>query len=97
MGLRSPDGLSTHARRRMQQRGITPDALDCLLEYGREAHDHCGHVTLYFDKAARRRLERDFGAENPKRVEEVRRLYAVLARDGEVVTVGHRYRRINRI
>jgi hypothetical protein len=34
--------LTSHARVRMQQRGIPPAALDVLLEYGREAHDHRG-------------------------------------------------------
>ena len=36
--------LTTHARVRMQQRGIPEAALDVLLEYGREAHDHHGAV-----------------------------------------------------
>ncbi len=30
--------LTTHARVRMQQRGIPPAALGVLLDYGREAH-----------------------------------------------------------
>jgi hypothetical protein len=80
----------------MQQRGITPAALDCLLEYGREAHDHNGAVTLYFDKAARQRAARIAGTDARKRIAQFARLYAVLGRCGEIVTVGHRYRRINR-
>jgi hypothetical protein len=91
------EGLSRHARARMQQRGITPGALSCLLDYGREAHDHTGHVTVYFDKAARRRLERDADAETRKQLAQLARLYAVLGGHGEIVTVGHRYRRINRL
>lgn len=90
------EGLSAHARARMQQRGITPEALSYLLEYGREVHDHHGNVTLYFDKAARQRLERDAGDETRKQVGQLTRLYAMLASDGEIVTVGHRYRRIIR-
>lgn len=31
--------LTTHARVRMQQRGIPPAALEALLEYGAERHD----------------------------------------------------------
>lgn len=34
--------LTAHARVRMQQRGIPPAALDVLLDWGREAHDHRG-------------------------------------------------------
>lgn len=91
------EGVSRHARARMQQRGIRPEALSCLLQYGREAHDHTGHVMIYFDKAARRRLERDADAETRKQIVQLARLYAVLGGDGEIVTVGHRYRRINRL
>ena len=86
--------LTRHAQARMQQRAIRADALDCLLEFGREAFDHRGGVVLYFDKAARRRLLRsDPGA---KEVERLARCYAVLSAGGEVLTVGHRYRRIGK-
>ena len=79
----------------MQQRAIRADALECLLEFGREAFDHHGAVILYFDKAARRRLLRsDPGA---KELERLARCYAVLSTEGEVLTVGHRSRRINRV
>lgn len=86
--------LSTHARTRMQQRGIASDALEMLFSYGREAHDHHGAVILYMDKAAQKRL-----AAASRASSEVRRLaglYAVLSRHGQVITVGHRTRRINR-
>jgi hypothetical protein len=78
----------------MQQRGIGPDALDALFSYGREAYDHHGAVILYMDKAAQKRL-----AESSRGRSEVRRLaglYAVLSRHGQVLTVGHRTRRIPR-
>ncbi len=86
--------VTSHARARMQQRGIAADALDLLFAYGREAHDHHGAVILYMDKAAQKRLEAASRAKS-----EVRRLaglYAVLSRHGQVITVGHRTRRINR-
>jgi len=78
--------LTAHARARMQQRGIAPEALEELLDLGRETFDHRGHATiLYFGAEARRRLGR-------RRA----RLYAVLSHDGEVITVGWRRRRIAR-
>ena len=86
--------FTRHAQARMQQRAIRADALEHLLEFGREAFDHHGAVILYFDKAARRRLLRaDPGA---KDLERLARCYAVLSSAGEVLTVGHRNRRINR-
>jgi len=86
--------LTHHARARMQQRGIGPEALECLLECGREAFDHRGGVILYLDKAARRRIAREEGRA-PAAAERLD-LYAVLGDDGRVRTVGHRYRRIPR-
>ena len=48
--------VTRHTQARMRQRAIRVDALERLLEFGREAFDHRGGVVLYFDKAARRRL-----------------------------------------
>lgn len=87
--------LSRHALARMQQRGIAADALDCLFDYGRELHDHRGGVVLFFDKAARRRLERDAPPSERARLARITKTYAVMSR-GEVVTVGHRWRRLSR-
>ena len=86
--------VTRHAQARMQQRGIRADAVEALLEYGREAFDHRGGVVLYFDKAARRRLAR--AAREVKDLEKLARCYAVISTDGAVLTVGHRYRRINK-
>lgn len=87
--------LTGHARARMQQRCIRADALDCLLEFGREAFDHRGHaVILYFDKKSRRRLAR--AEPGRKDFERLARCYAVVSREGAVITVGHRRRRIGR-
>lgn len=82
-------------RLRMQLRGIHPRR-ERQFELG--SFDHRGHVVLYFDKAARRRLARAAkkGFEARGSLERVGRCYAVLSREGAVVTVGHRFRRINR-
>jgi len=87
--------LTRHAQVRMQQRAIRAEALEGLLEFGREAFDHRGHaVILYFDKKARRRLEH--AEPGIKDVNHLARCYAVLSREGAVLTVGHRYRKIRR-
>lgn len=46
--------LTSHARIRMQQRGIPPAALEVLLDYGRESHDHRGCRVVAFDTVGRR-------------------------------------------
>lgn len=87
--------LTAHARARMQQRGIEAEALELLLSYGREAYDHHGAVLLYMDKAAQRRLAAASQAKSMER--RLAGLYAVLSLHGQVITVGHRTRRINRV
>lgn len=87
--------LTPHARSRMQQRGIRPEALEALLDFGRTAHVDRAREIVFFDKAARARLAR----QNPaaaREAERLRRTYAIVGSDGAVITVGHRYRRIPR-
>ena len=88
--------LSRHAQARMQQRGISTELLGLLAVYGARAHDHHGGQLRFFDKAARRRLRQAAGEAAWRRVESKLDVYAVIAQDGCVVTVGHRDRRIAR-
>ena len=87
--------LSRHAQARMQQRGIVASAIDSLLEFGREHHDHRGAVVVMLDRAAKRRIAR-FGAARGGQLDALRGLYAVVTSDGCVCTVGHRTRRLRR-
>jgi hypothetical protein len=88
--------LTHHARARLQQRGIPAPALEVLLEFGREEHDHRDSCVVYSDHHARGTLRRAFDRDTYKRIEHHFDAYAVVAGDGEIVTVGHRCRRINR-
>jgi hypothetical protein len=87
--------LSRHARARMQRRGIARSAVDCLLDFGREHHDHHGAVVLMLDRATTRRLARR-GIARGAELDALRGLYAVVGCDGRVCTVGHRTRRLRR-
>ena len=87
--------ISDHARIRMQQRGIPPLILEWLNEYGHPVFDHHGGKILYFDKVARKRLSHDKGRTAIRRLHEYLDSYAVLsAKNGEVITVGRRYKKI---
>lgn len=90
------ESLTQHATCRMQQRGIKQETLEILLLKGAREHDHCGGTILYFDKAARRRLHQQFGSDRYRKIERQLDAYAVVARNGSIVTVGHRTKRINR-
>jgi hypothetical protein len=88
--------MTRHAEVRMQQRGITPSALESLLDYGSQAHDHRGATIVYFDKRSRSRLLRGSGRAAYRVMEKQLNAYAVVGRDGSVVTVGRRDRRLPR-
>jgi hypothetical protein len=88
------DLLTPHARARMQQRGIRPEMLEALLDYGREVHVAGGRDLVFFDKRARARLA-TAGIVRDAQAERLCKSYAVLS-SCIVITVGHRYRRIPR-
>ena len=88
--------MTRHAQARLQQRGIPPDVVENLLDFGHEAHDHHGSRIVFFDHRARQQLLRQVGPESYKRIESHLDAYAVIADSGRIITVGHRTRRINR-
>lgn len=88
--------LSPHAQTRMQQRGISAAALDALLEFGRMDHLSRDKDIVFFDKKARARLAKG-DSKVARKAERFFRTYAILGGNGLVITVGHRYRRIQRI
>jgi hypothetical protein len=84
--------LTQHARIRMQQRGMSAAAVEDLLAFGREVHDHHGATIVYLDKRARARIA-------PQQIFKGKRLdlYAMVGSDGLIKTVGHRFQRIRRV
>lgn len=88
--------LTPHAKIRLQQRGIPPAALENLLDYGRCWHDHHGATIVYFDHQARNALRRRTDPTAFRGIERYLDTYAVVAPEGDIVTVGHRTRSIRR-
>jgi hypothetical protein len=90
------DFLTPHARVRMQQRGIRPQALEALLDFGRVRFLHQGgREVVFFDKKAKARLAR-VDPHAAREAEKLTRTYAIMGSNGVVITVGHRYRRVER-
>lgn len=85
-----------HARVRMQQRGIDAAKLDLLMAYGSASHDHHGHVLLHMDRRAVIAALKERGDAAAALLDDARGIYAVVGKDGLIVTVGHRYRRLRR-
>lgn len=88
--------FSNHAVAQMQQRAISETTIDYLIEWGRKAYDHKGAVIRFFDKSSRAQLVRHLGQQRTKQLEHQLDAYVVVSTEGNVITVGHRYKRINR-
>lgn len=87
--------LTRHAQIRSQQRAIPGLVLDLLLQFGASENTGDGVSRMFFDKAARRRVHAYAGSLAPM-LDEHLDLYAVVAPDSTVITVGHRFERIRR-
>lgn len=86
--------LSRHAQVRIQQRGIPANFVEILHDFGRHQHDRRNGIILSFDHRARKRLRRMFGSQEYRRLEPYLDTYAVMALNGEIITVGHRHKRV---
>jgi hypothetical protein len=87
---------STHAKRRMQQRGIPPLVMNWLMQFGQMRYDHHGGILYYFDRRSRRQLEREVGSKVVARLSEFLDAYVVSSVcDETIITVGHRCKRFN--
>ena len=85
--------ITKHARQRMQQRGIPFEALDVILDFGREIHDHRGCTVVSIDKPARKRIARELGRDRYRKLEKWLGTYVVVGADDAIVTVAHRHGR----
>ena len=88
-------GESRHAQSRVQQRAIPRLMVDWLLQFGAEVPDTRGCTIRYFDKCAKRRLERAYGREPVRRLSDKLSCYLV-EKNGTVITAGHRIKRVRR-
>ncbi len=88
--------ITQHAAIRMQQRGIREKTLDCLLKFGSRTHSDRGCFIMFFDKQARKRLQKIADSNLYKYLQSQLDAYAIVTAQGEVLTVGHRFKRINR-
>lgn len=87
--------LSRHAHKRAQQRAIPPLIIRWLREYGASTRAGDRAEVRYFDKSARRRLEHDVGHEVVNRLGALLDTF-LIEREGIVITVARRFKRIKR-
>lgn len=86
--------LSRHAEARSQQRGITLNLIDLLLDFGQERHVGHGATVLSFPKRARERLRRDLPRKIYASISSKLDVYAVIGDRGNIMTLGHRYQHL---
>jgi hypothetical protein len=78
----------------MQQRGIPESVVNVLIEYGSRRYDHQGAQILFFDHRAKRRYCESKGSDGMRKIEKYSDVCLVRSIDGELVTIGHRYKRL---
>jgi hypothetical protein len=83
----SDASLSTHANKRMQQRGIKEQILDTLLAYGDYQHK-CGADIYHASISACKEMIAE--GVNPQVMDKLNGLYAVVVND-TIVTVSHKH------
>lgn len=84
---------TAHARSRLQQRAIPPEAVDVLLAYG-ECGRHRGADIYYLDRPARLRAAGALGKERYRRLSRSLDTYLVVSDDGHLITAAHRRQRL---
>src|SRR3954469_8185019 len=85
-----------HAAVRAQQRGVPPLIEQWLDEFGEEEFDGRGAGVKYFSHRSVRRMERAFGAAPVRHMARYLDVYKVESVDGDLITIGHRSKRIFR-
>ena len=84
--------VSHHAEVRMQQRAISADMLEILLEYGRSRFNGRGTEIVSFPKKSIKKLKAKLNHQAFVSLEKHLNLYAVVSLDNELLTVGYRTR-----
>jgi hypothetical protein len=87
--------MTHHAAVRAQQRGVPILIREWLLDYGAITMRH-GALIRYFDKEAKRRLQKDMGAQVVDRLGDLLNMYLVEGDGGKIVTAGRRIKAIKR-
>ena len=86
--------VSHHAQIRMQQRAITADMLESLLDFGQVKFNGQGTEILTFPKKIVRNLKKELNHKVFMKIERHLNLYAIMSSDGELITTGYRTKRL---
>jgi hypothetical protein len=85
--------MTKHALERSQQRCIPPLIIHWLCQYGSRKRSNNGTIICYFDKKSTSLLSSDVGHVVVQRLSSLMNSYLVIT-GSQIITVGHRYKRI---
>jgi len=88
--------MTSYALERSQQRCIPPLIIHWLCQYGSRKRNHNGTILCYFDKKSMHLISSDVGQVVIRRLSDLMNAYLVIAGD-QIITVGHRYKRIKNL
>lgn len=88
--------MTSHALERSQQRCIPPLIIHWLCQYGSRKRRNNGTIVCYFDKKSTRLIASDVGHIVIRRLSGLLNAYLVIA-GNQIITVGHRYKRIKQL
>ena len=86
--------VSHHTQIRMQQRAITADMLESLLDFGQVKFNGQGTEILTFPKKVVKHLKKELNHKVFMKIERHLNLYAIMSSDGELITTGYRTKRL---
>jgi len=86
--------VSQHAKVRMQQRAISEDMLESLLDFGQVKFNGQGTEILTFPKRVVKHLKKELDHKVFMKIERHLNLYAIMSSDGELITTGYRTKRL---
>ncbi len=85
--------MTDNALEKAQKRCIPPLIIHWLCQYGSRKRNKNGTIVCYFDKKSIRLIASDVGHIIIRRLSSLMNAYLVIAGD-QILTVGHRYKRI---
>lgn len=88
--------MSKHASARRQQRAIPPILIDMLFDFGKCESAQRGTDLLYFDRAGKAQARAELQRNKSTQFDHCLNAYVVVSHDGNIITVGHLAKRINR-
>lgn len=82
--------MTRHAERRVRERGVPEIGRWLLMEFGVRRRSGDGTESISFDNRSWKEVERYCGVWPLKKMDQLRRLYAVVSESGVAVTFAYR-------